>query len=60
MYDPLFLVRRRWLYGLSFECSPSLMNFSFIRDVYFLSEMEENDYLGICFSYKDSNKRKKE
>ena len=60
MYVPLFFVRRRWLYGLSFECSPSLMNFSFIRAIYFLSEMEENDYLAVCSSYKDSNKEKEE
>ena len=55
MYVPLFVVRRRLLYRLPFELSPSLMNFSFIRAIYFLSEMEEKYQLGVYSSYKESN-----
>ena len=58
MYDPLFLVLGQILYRLSFECSPSLMKFSFIRSKYFVNKMEENDLLGICSSYEDFDKDK--
>ena len=60
MYVPLFLFLGRMLYMLSFECSPSLMNFSFIRAKYVCNKMKENNELGVCSSYKDSSKDKEE
>ena len=60
MYVPLFLVLGQMLYMLSLEFSPSLMNFSFIRAIYFCIEMEEKEQLDVCSSYEDSNTEEEE
>ena len=56
MFVPFFLVIGCMFYSLSFELSPSLMNFSFIHAKYFCSKMEKNDQLGVCSSYEDYDK----